>query len=246
MSIESAPEIMTANVEYPAGEVVCEGFIAHAASSSRRPCVAIVHAWDGINDVIRAKAREFAQLGYVGLALDVYGQGVRGGMMDDNSHLMMPFLHDRGLLRERLLAGIDAARAHEQIDPDRILVMGYCFGGLCALDVARSGAPGVRGAISIHGLLKRPEALPLTPIDAKVLVLHGWSDPMVPPQDVLALAQEMTQAGADWQLHAYGHALHAFTLEGANKPERGIGYHPAAARRADIAVRELCRELFDS
>jgi dienelactone hydrolase len=245
MPVESITEITTANIEYPAGEVVCEGFLAHAGSPSRRPCVAIVHAWDGINDVIRAKAQELARLGYVGLALDVYGKGVRGGVLDDNSHLMMPFLRDRGLLRERLLAGIDAARAHERIDPERILVMGYCFGGLCALDVARSGAPGVRGAISIHGVLKRPEAFPVTPIQAKVLVLHGWSDPMAPPDDVLALTEELTQAGADWQLHAYGHALHAFTLPGANMPERGIAYHPAAARRADAAVRELCRELFD-
>lgn len=246
MTIETTSEITTASIEYPAGDVVCEGFVALAGAPSRRPCVAIVHAWDGINDVIRAKTQEFAQLGYVGLALDVYGKGVRGGVLDDNSHLMMPFLRDRVLLRERLLAGIHAARAHERIDPDRILVMGYCFGGLCALDVARSGAPGVRGIVSVHGVLKRPEALPITPIAARVLVLHGWSDPMAPPQDVLALTEELTQAGADWQLHAYGHALHAFTLEGANMPERGIAYHAAAARRADIAVREFCREVLDT
>ena len=122
---------------------------------------------------------------------------------------MTPFMKDRKLLLKRLQAGLATAKAMPIIDAHRIAIMGFCFGGLCALDLARSDAD-IRGAVSFHGMLK-PSGLTEPKVRAKVLMLHGYDDPMAPPEDVLAIAKEFTDAGADWQLHAYGHTVHAFT-----------------------------------
>jgi dienelactone hydrolase len=130
------------------------------------------------------------------------------------------------------------------VDPQRIAAMGYCFGGLCVLDLARSATPHVKGVVSIHGLFAKPELGEQPPISAKVLVLHGWDDPMAPPAHVLALAQELTAARADWQLHAHGHAMHAFTHAQAAAPERGLQYHADAARRSWLATRNFLEEVF--
>lgn len=244
MTDATSRSIVTEFIDYPAGDLVCEGYLAHdGTSTGRRACVVLAHAWDGQNGSIRAHAEEFAAQGRVAFALDVYGKGVRGSETGDNMPLMMPLLQDRALLRDRLVAGVEAARRHPLVDPDNIVVVGWCFGGLCAIDVARSGAAGVRGAVSIHGVLKPPGIGEQAPISAKILVLHGWEDPVAPPDDVLALARELTAAGADWQLHAYGHAMHAFTLPAAQWPERGLQYNENAARRASLAVEGFLAEV---
>jgi dienelactone hydrolase len=138
---------------------------------------------------------------------------------------------------------VAAAKAHSSVDASRIAIMGYCFGGLCALDVARSGTSDVLGAISVHGIFA-PTGLPPVPIKTKVLVLHGWADPMAPPKDVLALSQELTAAKADWQLHAYGNTMHAFTAPGAYAPERGIAYNEDADRRSWESTLSFFKEIF--
>ncbi|MDY7225352.1 dienelactone hydrolase family protein [Hyalangium rubrum] len=246
MSPPLSPQIHTEYLDYVEGETVCQAYVAYAESSeARRPGILVAHAWDGQSEPIRERVEQLAGLGYVGFALDVYGKGVRGGVMEDNSHLMGPFMADRALLRRRLLAGLAAARRHERIDPDRIAAIGYCFGGLCALDLARSAAPGLRGVVSFHGLFHPPALGPQAPIQAKVLILHGWDDPMAPPADVLAVTKELTEAKADWQLHAYGHAMHAFTYPGANNPQAGIQYNAAAERRSWIAMRAFLEETLN-
>jgi dienelactone hydrolase len=229
--------------EYKDGITVCEGYTAYEAGA-KRPCVLISHAWAGIADQERAKAEEFARLGYVGFAVDNYGKGVRGDPMGDNSALMGPWLNDRAKLRARLLAAVGAAKAHPAVDGSKIAMIGYCFGGLCALDVARSGTGDVRGVVSLHGIFAPPGLGAQGPIKAKVLVLHGWDDPMATPDNVLGLAKELTAAKADWQIHAYGHAMHAFTAEGANAPERGIKYDKSADRRSSAATVGFLKEVF--
>jgi dienelactone hydrolase len=143
----------------------------------------------------------------------------------------------------RATAAVAAAKAHAAVDASRIAIMGYCFGGLCALDVVRSGTGDVRGAISVHGIFA-PTGLGAVPIKSKVMVLHGWDDPMAPPKDVLALSQELSAAKADWQLHAYGGTMHAFTAVGANAPERGIVYNESADRRSWESTLAFLREVF--
>ncbi|AGC47786.1 dienelactone hydrolase [Myxococcus stipitatus DSM 14675] len=233
------------HLEYRAGETLCEAYVTwDARKEGRRPCVLLAHAWDGLNEPMRAKAEEFATLGFVCLALDVYGKGVRGGVTDDNSHLMGPLMADRALLRQRMVAGFEAARRHPLIDPERVAVVGYCFGGLCALDLARSAVPGLKAAVSFHGVLKPPRLGVQAPITAKVLVEHGWEDPTAPVEDVLALTRELTDARADWQLHAHGHAMHAFTYPGLDKREAGLQYHPDAARRSWASMLAFLDEVF--
>ena len=121
--------------------------------------------------------------------------------------------------------------------------MGFCFGGLCVLDLARSGAD-VKGVISFHGLFNAPENLPNEPIKAKVLALHGQDDPMVPPEQVAALQKEMTNAGVDWQIHAYGNTMHAFTNPEANDPGFGTVYNAGADKRSWIAMKNFFEEIF--
>lgn len=235
----------TGYFDYRDGDTVCEAYAAHdCPAGEKRPAVLVAHQWSGQQPPEREAAERLAGLGYVGIAIDVYGKGNRGDRTGDNSHLMGPFIDDRAALRARLLAAVEAARAHEAVDPTRIAVIGYCFGGLCAIDVARANAPGVRGVVSLHGIFSAPNLGVQAPIKPSVLVLHGWDDPLAPPKDVLMLAAELTAAKADWQLHAYGHAMHSFTNPSAAFPERGMAYDAKAAARAWASVEAFLAEVF--
>ncbi len=229
-------------VDYHDDEAVCEAYVANPAAGGRNPAVLVAHQWSGQSEAERAAADRLADLGYTGIAIDVYGKGKRG-VGDDHSALMAPWGADRGALRRRLIAAVDFAKGHEAVDPARIGVIGYCFGGLCALDIARSGTTDVKGVVSIHGIYSPPGLGAQGPIAASVLVLHGWEDPLARPDAVLGLATELTGAGADWQLHAYGHAMHAFTAEHAHMPERGLMYDARAAARSWRAIVDFFGEV---
>lgn len=238
------PDIRSHSIDYRDAEDTFEGFIAWDASNkAKAPAVLIAHDWAGLHEPGRARAIRLAEMGYVGFAIDVYGKGRRGTPGADNSALMNPLLGDRALLRRRLLAAMDAARAHEAVDASRIAAVGYCFGGLCVLDLARANAPGLKGVVCFHGIYSPPGLGAQAPIDAKVLVCHGWDDPFTPPTAALALAAELTEAKADWQLHAYGNTLHAFTTEGANAPAMGAKYDAAADRRSFASMKLFLEEV---
>lgn len=232
----------TTRIEYKDGSQVLEGYAAQLAGDTKRPAVLVFHAWSGESAVERAKAEELARQGYVGFAVDLYGKGVRGDLLGDNSHLMGPLASDRGQLARRIQASLEAARRIPGVDPERIGAIGYCFGGLCALDLARLAIPGVRAVVSFHGILKPPPKFPAKPITAEVLVLHGYDDPMAPPQDVVELGAELSAAGATWELVAYGRTKHAFSFEGAQKPEQGLLYDARAARRSWRTAMEFLGE----
>jgi dienelactone hydrolase len=232
----------TREIRYRDGQTECIGLIAEPAGSARAPAVAIVHAWDGRDAFVADKAEAIAKLGYVGFALDVYGGARTGSSPQENGALMQPFLDDRAMLRRRLVAGIDALRAQPRVD-GRIAAMGYCFGGLCVLDLARAGLD-LAGVISNHGLFNPPPGLPNARIKARVLALHGYDDPMVPPDAVVAFAKEMTESHADWQVHAYGNTLHAFTNPAANDRAFGTLYDARADRRAWESTINFLRECF--
>jgi dienelactone hydrolase len=217
---------------YQDDDAVCEGYVAVPAGDGPRPAVLVASNWAGQGDADNAVADRLAGLGYVGIAIDVYGKGVRGDPQGDNGALMGPWMADRAALRRRLLAAVTAAAAHEGVDADRIAIIGYCFGGLCALDLARSADTRVKGAVSFHGVYPPPGIGEQAPITAKVLVLDGWRDPMCPPAAKTALMAELDAAGADWQFHAYGGTYHAFTAPAANNPAGGVLYNEAADRRS--------------
>ena len=228
-------------IEYRDGEALLEGFLCYdEALPGPRPAVLICHAWGGRNDFVERKARRLAWQGYACFALDNYGKGKRGTTPEECSALMTPLMNDRKMLLKRLRAGLAAATAMPIVDSRRIAVMGFCFGGLCALDLARSNAD-IRGAVSFHGMLT-PSGLTEPKVRAKVLMLHGYDDPLAPPQDLLAAAKEFTDAGADWQVHAYGHTVHAFTNPTANNRGGGMQYDESADRRSWHALEEFLGE----
>ena len=235
----------TESFDYRDGGDVCEGYLAYDdRGGAPKPCVLVIHQWAGLGGQERQTADKLAEAGYVGFAIDVFGKGVRGQPGGDNSALIAPWQADRAKLRQRLLAAVDAAANHPGVDPKRIAAIGYCFGGLCALDLARSADPRVKGVISIHGLFAPPNLGPQPDITASVLVLHGYEDPMAPPPALLGLADELTKAKADWEIDVYGHAMHAFTAVHANAPDRGLAYNTKAARRSERALHGFLKELF--
>jgi dienelactone hydrolase len=231
-------------IDYTHAGTALEALVCAPPAGGRRPAVLVAHAWAGRSPLENAKAEALAALGYVGIAIDMYGKGVLGRSVEENSALMKPFLDDRALLQSRLQAALAAARSDPAVDPGRVAAIGFCFGGLCVLDLARSGAD-VRGVVSFHGLLGKPGNTDGRRIGSKVLVLHGHDDPMVPVADVVALESELTAAGADWQIHTYGHTLHAFTNPEANDPGFGVKYDAAADRRSWRAMADFLAEALD-
>ena len=189
------------------------------------------------------KAQAIAKQGYAGFALDMYGKGILGSGPDENAKLMQPLLDDRATLQRRMQLAVDVVRGRPEVDASKIATMGYCFGGLCALDLARTGAD-ILGAVSIHGLFGPPDNTGGTKITAKVLALHGNDDPMVPVDAVVALEKELSEAQADWQIHVYGQTMHAFTNPKANDPGFGTVYHPQADRRAWRSLENFLEEIF--
>lgn len=231
-------------VDYRDGDVLLEGRIAwNDEGPGRRPGVLIAHAWRGRTGFEDAKADRLAELGYAAMALDLYGKGVQGGSAEENAALMQPFLDDREMLQRRLLVSLRTLREQPEVDSARLAAVGFCFGGLCVLDLARSGAE-LDGVASFHGLLTPPGNTAGNHVRARVLVLHGWDDPMARPESVLALADELSSMGANWQLHAYGNTLHAFTNPAANDRRMGTVYDADADRRSWIALRNFLEELF--
>jgi dienelactone hydrolase len=219
-------------IDYRDGDTRLQGFFCHDDSYvTPQPAVMISHTWSGRDEFVERKARRLAWHGYATFALDMYGDGRCGKTTEENQALMMPFLQDRALLARRINAALTTVKGLPGVDGRRVAAMGFCFGGLCVLDLARSGAD-VRGVISFHGLLKPNGLPPAKSIPGKVLILHGYDDPMAPPDEVLAIAKELTQAGADWQLHAYGNTVHAFTNPNANNRAGGMEYHDRADRRS--------------
>lgn len=233
----------TQTLIYHDGDTTLEAFIAFPETSEPAPLVLIAPAWAGRDQFACQKAEALAKLGYIGFALDMYGDAKVGKSNAENSELMSPFMHDRKLLRQRITAALNAAKTLQQVDTKKIAAMGFCFGGLCALDLARSGAD-ILGVVSFHGLLSAPQNLTNEKISAKILALHGFDDPMGPPQQVLDFANEMTNAKIDWQIHAYGNTQHAFTNPQAHDEKLGLIYDQLADARSWQAMKNFFEELF--
>lgn len=231
-------------VEYGLGGAEFEGLLV-SASAERRPAVILFPTIMGRSELELGFARRLAADGWAALIADVYGREHIGAAREHCRELMNALIADRALLAKRLQATLEAARALPEVEGERTAAIGFCFGGLCALDLARSGAD-IAGAASFHGLLKAPPGAAAETVRAGVIVFHGWDDPMAPPEDVEALAAELTAAGADWQIHAYGGVMHGFTNPKANDPAAGIRYDERAARRSWESLRSFLGECFEA
>jgi len=210
-----------------------------------RPTVILIPTVMGVSDLEIGFGKQLVELGYNAFVADTFGKKFRGADRDTMFGELGRLKADRAALLRRLEAILDRAHAQDEVENNQIVVAGYCFGGMCALDLARSGAD-IRAAVSFHGLFD-PPGLPEKKITAKVVAFHGWDDPMVPPEAVVALGKELTEAGSDWQIHAYGHVGHGFTNPHAHKIGiDGVAYNELAAERSWTAFINLLEELFAS
>jgi dienelactone hydrolase len=220
-----------------------EGVLVSRRDSARRPGVIIFPTVMGVSDLELGFARQLVHLGYTGFVADLFGKKFRGADRDTMMGELKRLRGDRASLGRRLLAVLDSVRELDAVEAYRIVAIGYCFGGQCALDLARSGAE-IDGAVSFHGLLDPPGLGP-RPIKAKVLVFHGWDDPMATPDAVVALGEELTNAGADWQIHAFGNVKHGFTNPKAAALQiPGVQHNELAAERSWTALINFLEELF--
>ena len=212
------------------------------AAGGARPGVLLFPNVLGTKEADFAKAEQLAKLGYAVLVADVFGQGKRTTRESPDPGLYMNELNaDRALLKARVLASHERLKALPQVDATRTAAIGFCFGGRCVLDLARAGGD-IRGGVSFHGVYEAP-SFANAAMTAKLLICHGWDDPIAPPEATVALAKELTESGVDWQIHAYGHTGHAFTDHGVNMPERGLAYQPDADRRSWKAMADFLEEV---
>lgn len=238
--------IITRTVEHTLdGETFENLFVFDEAKQGKRPTVLVFHAWEGRSADQEKFARQLTAWGYAAMAVDLYGKGKHGSNPQECQALMMPLVQDRAMLRKRLLKAVDVARSVAEADGAQLGAIGFCFGGLCALDLARAGA-GLKGVASFHGALAPNNLTNANPIATKVIAFHGWDDPFAKPDQVVSFNQEMTDARADWQFVAYGGTQHAFMNEGANMPQMGLLYDARAAGRAWKALRLFLAEAFES
>lgn len=213
-------------------------------ANAKRPGVLLVHEWWGHNEYIEKRARDYAALGYVAFAVDLYGSGVLTGNPTEATALSKPFYDDRNFFRARLQAGLAQLLKEPRVDSKHVAALGYCFGGTGVLELARSGAP-VSGVVSFHGGLGTPNASDMKNFKGRILVLNGADDSMVPPADRAAFMEEVRGAGVDWQFVEFGGAVHAFTNSGADAFKiPGVKYNAAADRRSFEMSKNFLEEIF--
>lgn len=229
----------------------CIGFIAYDKKHPKPlPGILIAHAWRGQDAFVKEKAIALAKLGYVGFALDIYGEGKHTSSNEEAPKLMAPFFLDRKLLQERAKAGLEALKKHPQVDSTKLGAIGFCFGGLVVYELLRSGAD-VQAVVCFHGFYaneregQKAKITPISPhIKGSLLILHGYEDPFVTKGDLQAVQEELNRVKVDWQLHIYGDTMHAFTNPEAQNPKNGTVYHQQSARRAWQAMQDLFKEKF--
>lgn len=245
LSLATLPLLAGQPLTYADGATRLAGYVAHpAAAKGKAPGVVVIHQWMGLTDHERKVSDDLAKLGYVALAADIYGEGVRPANTGEAGKLAGSFKGDRALYRRRIAAAIEALKAQKGVDGSKVAVIGFCFGGTGALEAARAGLP-VKGVVSFHGGLDVPAGFVPGPIGAKVLVCHGADDPFVPAKDVAAFQDEMRQSKADYVFVAYAGAVHAFTQkEAGNDNSKGAAYNEAAHRRSWQHMKDFFREIF--
>jgi dienelactone hydrolase len=226
------------------GRTFC-GQLARPDVEGRLPGVLIFPEAPGLGPHAIRRAVALSQLNCVALAADVHGDGA---LLNDPQSIRASIDELKGnpeRLHTRLQASLQALARVPQVDTERMAAIGYCFGGWCALELARDGAP-LRGAAIFHGTVSSPRVDSAGQIRGKVLVCSGALDPLVPQEQITAFCREMSAAGIDWQVHLYGGTCHGFTSpEAGSNPRPGFAYSESADRRSWAALRSFLGEIFD-
>lgn len=228
--------VSTRAVSYLDGQTPLTGELHwNASRHGKRPGILLVHGGAGLDDHAKYQADRYAAAGYAVFACDMFGEGVAGDR-DRVIKCLTAMRDDPSRLVERGMAGLTALSRCPEVD-GRLAAVGFCFGGLAALALARSGAR-LAAVVSIHGSLATTRPAVAGSVTAKVLACHGALDPHVPLQHVTDFAEEMNRAGADWQLIMFGGAMHGFThRDAAPGAVPGVAYHPVADERSFAATR---------
>ena len=233
-------KIQTKKVEYKSGDLTFEGFVAFDDAIKKPvPGMVIFHNWMGVTTETESKAIEFAKLGVVAFAGDIYGKGVRPSSPKEAGELATKYKSDRKLLRERVTLALDELKKMKNVDSKKLIAAGYCFGGTSALELGRTGADLV-GIISFHGGLSNPTPNDAKNMKGKTFVFHGGVDPYVAKEEVDAFLKEMNDSKANYQFVAYSNAVHSFTEKAAgNDNSKGAAYNEEADKDSFLQVKNF-------
>lgn len=247
-SFSAHAEIITQEVAYESRGVPLRGYLAYdSTDDSRRPAILVVHEWWGHNAYARKRAEMLAELGYVGFALDMYGDGKVADHPDDAKKFMQQALSDQAVLTDRFHAALEFIKQQKMVDDNNIVAIGYCFGGGVVLNMARAGVD-LRGVVSFHGSLATKTPAQKDQVTAKVVVFHGANDAFIPMEQVNAFEQEMHAANVDYNLVVYEGAEHSFTNPGADEIAEqysmAVGYDEQADQKSWEQMQEFFSEMF--
>ena len=236
-------QTQTSSIEYFDGEQKLRGFLAMPTDGgAKRPGVLVAPEWWGLNEYVKRRAVQLADLGYVAFAMDMYGEG-RTTTDAVSAEAWARTTRTGALARERASCALRWLQKHPGVSPVRVGAVGFCFGGSVVLELARSGAD-LRGVASFHGGLATPSPAQSHTLKASILVLHGGDDRFISDEELLAFQREMRSAKADWQLLIFGNAVHSFSnpdSDAANIP--GVAYHALTDRRAWSAFEHFLEEV---
>jgi dienelactone hydrolase len=236
----------TYDVEYHDGPALLEGFVAYDDSKpGKRPGILLFPEWYGVASHAKARAKMLAELGYVALAADMYGKGIRPFAFADCTREAAVYQNNRPLMRTRGHAALKVLLDHPEVDRSKIAAIGYCVGGTLILELARDGAK-LDAVVPFHANFKTPTPQDAKNIKGRVLALHGADDPIVPDAEVLAFEKEMRDAKVDWQLVSYGNTVHSFTnWELDSDHGKPAAYNEASDKRSWVAMRNFFDEIFN-
>jgi dienelactone hydrolase len=231
-------------VKYQDGSATLKGYFVKAqGTKGKAPGIVIIHAWMGLDDHARHSAEKLGKLGYNAFAADIYGENSRPKDRQEAAQLSSYYKNNPSVYQTRIKAAIQEL-IQLGTDPDKIVVMGYCFGGTGALEAARGDLP-VAGVVSFHGGLGKDTSRTNGLIKPKVLVLHGADDPFVSEAEIQSLYKEMREGKADWQMVYYGDAVHAFTeTRAGNDKSKGAAYNEKADERSWQALLTFLKEVY--
>jgi dienelactone hydrolase len=235
-------------IEYSADGITLKGYIAYDDKiKGRRPGVLVVHEWWGHNEYARRRAEMLAGLGYVALAVDMYGNGKKADHPDDAGKFSSEVSKNMPVMKARFMAALDLLKNDESVDPARIGAIGYCFGGGVVLNMARAGAD-VKGVVSFHGSLATSAPAEKGKVKAKILVCNGADDKFISTDDIKNFKAEMKAAGGEFKFINYEGAIHGFTnpdaTELGKKFNLPIAYNEKADKQSWAEMKEFFKKLF--
>jgi dienelactone hydrolase len=244
---KAIPKLKEAAVTYTGDSVTMNGFVVYDENiSGARPAVLVIHEWWGHNDYARMRARKLAELGYIAMAVDMYGNGKTADNPDSAGALAMPFYAKPAMAKTRFDAALAQLKTYAQTDSNKVAAIGYCFGGAQALNIARLGND-LKGVVSFHGnLVGAPLKKEL--LKAQVLVCHGADDQFIQPAEIALFKKQMDSIGANYTFKSYAGSTHAFTnpaaTEMGKKFNLPIAYNAVADSISWIDMKDFFQKIF--